>query len=42
MQAGPEFKLLAKNSMKDICMASPAISGNSIFFRTQHFVIAVE
>lgn len=42
VEAGPEFKLLAKNAMKDICMATPAISGNTIFLRTQHFVIAVE
>jgi outer membrane protein assembly factor BamB len=42
VQAGPEFILLAKNPMKDICMATPAVSGNMLFFRTQHFVIAVE
>jgi outer membrane protein assembly factor BamB len=42
LQAGPEFKLLAKNPLKDICMATPAISVNTLFFRTQHYVIAVE
>ena len=42
IQAGPEFKLLAKNALKDVCMASPAISGNTIYFRTQHFIYAVE
>ena len=42
VKVGPEFKLIAKNSMKDVCMATPAISGNAIFFRTQHFLIAVE
>jgi len=42
IKAGPEFQLLAKNSLKDICMATPAISGNTFFFRTQHFLIAVE
>jgi len=42
VQAGPEFKLLAKNALKDVCMASPAISGNTLFFRTQHSLIAVE
>jgi outer membrane protein assembly factor BamB len=41
LAAGPVYKLLAKNSMKDICMATPAISGNTIFFRTQHYLIAV-
>ncbi len=42
VQAGSEFKLLAKNELQDVCMATPAISGNTIYFRTQHFLIAVE
>jgi len=42
VMAGPEYKLLAKNSLKDICMATPAISNHTLFFRTQHFLIAVE
>ena len=42
VNAGPEYKLLAKNVLKDICMATPAISGNTLFFRTQHYLIAVE
>jgi outer membrane protein assembly factor BamB len=42
LKAGPVFQLLAKNALKDICMATPAISGNVIFFRTQHYLIAVE
>jgi len=42
VKAGGEFKLLAKNQMKDVCMASPALSENTIFFRTQHYLIAVE
>jgi len=42
VQAGPEFKVLSKNELKDVCMATPAISGNTIYFRTQHYLIAVE
>jgi len=42
LKAGPAFQQLAKNALKDICMATPAISGNTIFFRTQHYLIAVE
>ncbi len=42
ISAGPKYKLLAMNSLKDNCMATPAISGNTIFFRTQHYLIAVE
>jgi outer membrane protein assembly factor BamB len=41
IQAGPDFMQLAVNDMKDVCMATPAISGNSLYFRTQHFLIAV-
>jgi outer membrane protein assembly factor BamB len=39
--AGPEYKLLAKNAMKDICMATPAISDDTLFFRTQRYLIAI-
>jgi outer membrane protein assembly factor BamB len=42
VKAGPVYNLLAKNSVKDVCMATPAISGNTLFFRTQHFVMAIE
>ena len=42
IKAGPEFKIIARNPLKDVCMATPAISGNAIFFRTRHFVVAVE
>jgi outer membrane protein assembly factor BamB len=42
IKAGQEFKILARNSMKDVCIATPAISGNAIFIRTRHAVVAVE
>jgi len=42
IKAGPEFKLIAKNALNDICMATPALSQNVIFFRTQHYIFAVE
>jgi outer membrane protein assembly factor BamB len=42
VQAGPVFKLLSVNKMNDVCMATPALSGNAIFFRTQHYLVAVE
>lgn len=42
IQAGPEFKLLSKNPLNDVCMATPAISGNTLYFRTQHYLIAAE
>ena len=34
---GPEFELLATNSLEDaIFIATPAIAGGEIFFRTQN------
>jgi len=42
IKAGPEYNLIAKNSLKDNCMATPAISGNALYFRTQHNLIAIE
>lgn len=42
INAGPVYELLAKNEMGDVCMATPGISGNTMFFRTRHFVIAVD
>ncbi|MFC1492782.1 PQQ-binding-like beta-propeller repeat protein [candidate division KSB1 bacterium] len=41
VKPGKEFKVLAENSMKDICMATPAISENVLFYRTHHFLIAI-
>jgi len=41
VKPGADFELLAENSMNDICMATPAISENTLFFRTHHFLIAV-
>jgi outer membrane protein assembly factor BamB len=42
VKAGQQYNLIAKNSLNDICMATPAISGNTLFFRTQHYVVAIE
>jgi len=41
VKAGKDFKLLAENDMLDICMATPAISGDTIYFRTQSYLIAI-
>ena len=34
IQAGPEFKLLAKNPLDDMCMATPAIARGNLIIRT--------
>lgn len=33
-QAGPEYKLLHKNSLDEMCMATPAIAGDHLLIRT--------
>jgi len=39
--AGDTFERLAKNQIGEICMATPAISGDVLYFRTQKHVIAI-
>ncbi len=34
MQAGPEFKLLAKNTLDEMCMATPAVYKSSLIVRS--------
>jgi len=41
VKAGPQFELLATNSMGEVCMATPAVSGETLFFRTRRHVMAV-
>jgi outer membrane protein assembly factor BamB len=41
VKAGPRFEVVSRNSMGDVCMASPAISAGSIYFRTKTQVVAV-
>ena len=41
IKAGPVFEFLGTNPMKDECMATPAISEGTLFFRTHHHLVAV-
>ncbi len=41
LKAGPEYEVTAQNKVNDILMASPAISGDVLYFRAQKSVIAV-
>ena len=41
VEAGPEFKLIGVNKMNETCMATPAISRGTLFFRTRHHLVAV-
>ncbi|TWU54531.1 Choline-sulfatase [Rubripirellula tenax] len=42
VQAGPEFKILAKNEMNHPCFATPAISGGVLYVRTTETLVAIE
>ena len=39
--AGEEFEILAKNPLGETCMASPAISRGTLYFRTRSHVVAI-
>lgn len=41
VQAEHEFKLLAVNKMGETCMATPAISNGTLFFRTRYHLVAI-
>jgi outer membrane protein assembly factor BamB len=41
VKPGASFSVLATNQMGEICMATPAISEGTIFFRTQGHVVAL-
>ena len=41
LKAGPNFELLAENSLDDLCLSSPAISGGQIFIRTAQFLYCI-
>lgn len=41
VRAGPEFELLGSNEMHEICMATPAISEGTLFFRTRGHLVAI-
>jgi len=41
VKAGPEFKLLGVNEMNETCIATPAISKGTLFFRTRHHIVAI-
>ncbi|MCP4890881.1 MAG: PQQ-like beta-propeller repeat protein [Planctomycetaceae bacterium] len=41
VRAGPEYELLAKNVMGEICLATPAISGGVLVVRTKGHVFGI-
>ena len=41
IKAGNDYELIAKNPLNDPVMATPALSDNLLFFRTQNYLIAV-
>jgi len=41
VKAGPAFEILATNRMGETCMATPAISAGTLYFRTRRHVVAI-
>jgi outer membrane protein assembly factor BamB len=41
IKPGPVYELLGKNAMGEIVMATPAISGNVLYYRTRGHVVAI-
>jgi outer membrane protein assembly factor BamB len=41
IKAGPKFELLASNDLGEACLATPAVSDGTLFFRTRGHLIAV-
>ncbi len=41
VKAGAKFELLAKNSMGEVCMATPALSEGALYYRTRGHVVSI-
>jgi outer membrane protein assembly factor BamB len=41
VKAGPEFEILAENSLDDYCLSSPAVSDGQIFMRTAEYLYCI-
>ncbi|MCY1721119.1 PQQ-binding-like beta-propeller repeat protein [Prolixibacteraceae bacterium Z1-6] len=41
VHAGPEYTLIEENKLNEVCMSTPAISENYLFFRTAGHIIAI-
>ena len=41
VRAGPVFELLATSDLGETCLATPAISEGTLYFRTRGHVVAV-
>ncbi len=42
IEAGPDYKVIAVNRLDDGCMASPAVSGDSLYVRTKTALYRIE
>ena len=41
LEAGPDFKIIETAQLGDVCMTTPAITDNIIFFRTEKSLVAI-
>jgi outer membrane protein assembly factor BamB len=41
LKAGPHFEVLARNELREDCLASAAVSGGQLFLRTEHHLFCI-
>ena len=41
VKAGEKFQVLSRNAMGESCMATPAISGGKLIFRTRNHLVSI-
>ncbi len=41
VRAGRQFEVLARNSLDEVTLASPAVSEGTLYFRTRHHLVAI-
>jgi hypothetical protein len=42
IQAGPNFKVLSKNPLNEMCWSSPAIAGGALFLRSVEYLYCIK
>jgi outer membrane protein assembly factor BamB len=42
VQAGPEFKVLARNRLDEMCWSSPAVAHGALFLRTVDYLYCIK
>ena len=41
VKAGPKFEIVSQNPMGEVCMSTPAVSGDTLYIRTRDHLVAI-